>query len=175
MCPPPPGHPLAEILRPLYLTIVNLQLAIDIKATQWENDLQHLLFNYDQTNDNATKQVLWAKYKQVHMVNKYINIFDGLDEEIGDKENEEEDLYEGSYLTDDNAQLRANRARPSIRASSNSPSIVTPTATEEEFNLPFPSRIVTNVYSENFKEDFDPPFPSRISNNVTTNLPTWNK
>jgi hypothetical protein len=41
---PLPKHPPAPILRPLYLEIVNRQLAMEIKRSEWENDLQNLFF-----------------------------------------------------------------------------------------------------------------------------------
>ena len=64
--PPPIGHPLAPILRPLYLNIVNRQLAIEIKNAEWQNDLQHLFF--DDRTDIATpkKHVCWAETIEVH-------------------------------------------------------------------------------------------------------------
>ena len=165
--PPLPKHPLAPILRPLYLEIVNCQLAMETKRIEWENDLQNLFFGDRQETAVEKKQVHWADAVQVFELEEH---------------EEEEELYQ-IHNSNDRSDSGKTHVSPSglDPASVNkcSPSFphqlvkdnisINP---ESDFEVPFPSRLTLEFEPENSEEAFSPPFPTRQKENKGSHTTT---
>ena len=143
--PPLPKHPLAPILRPLYLEIVNRQLTMEIKRSEWENDLQNLFFGDQQEAAIEKKRVHWADAVQVFELEEH---------------EEEEDLYQAEPDKERKGQIRNDDDRSDSCRKRVSPSGLDP-ASVERFSPPFPHRFVKDNASINRESDFEVPFPSR--------------
>ena len=163
---PLPNHLLAPILRPLYLGIVNRQLAMEIKGSEWENDLQDLLFGDRQDTAIEKKRVHWAESIQVF--------------ELEEHEGTEE-LYQEEHDKEKEGQIRNNNnqtvnCKTCVSSSSLDPAPIeeisppflhqlvkdgTSIGPESEFEVPFPSRPTFKFEPEISEEEFSPPFPTR--------------
>ena len=143
--PPLPNHPLASILQPLYLEIVNRQLAIEIKRSEWENDLQDLLFGDRQDIATEKKRVHWADSVQVFELEEH----ERGEELYQDEPNKEKE----EWIHNDNDQ--SVNCNACVSPSSLGPPPV------KEFSPPFPHRLVKDDASIGPECEFEVPFPSR--------------
>ena len=145
--PPLPKHPLAPILRPLYLEIVNRQLAMEIKRIEWENDLQNLFFGDQQETATEKKRVHWADAVQVFELEEH---------------EEEEELYQDEPDKEKEEQIHNYNDRSDSCKKHVSPSGLDP-ASVDKFSPPFPHQLVKDNTSINPESDFEVPFPSRLT------------
>jgi hypothetical protein len=115
-----------------------------------DNLIEHAEVALEEARDN--RQLQWAEFADMRIVNRYINLLDGpdeMDDNFEDEEdsNSEDDLYGDPYPTDNEPEIQESSERSTLRSS-------TPTS--------------SSGHSETAEEEFDPPFPSRAKPDIMT-------
>ena len=161
--PPPIDHPLAPFLRPLYLHIVNQQLAIEIEEARIIPEVRQSPVTAPSAESKSNKSVHWNDVKEEIIVERYIGIKDGLDEDQEQWEDfeleEDEDFHGEAYDADDEAHSTRVPNYSDFQPGTSYSVPIAPAEVEEDFIVPFPSRIPTNTSISGPKDDFDLPFP----------------
>ena len=136
---------------------------MEIKRSEWENDLQDLLFKDRQDTAIEKKRVHWAESIQVFELEEHKGT-EELYQEESDKEKE-------GQICNDNEQTV--NCKTCVSSSSLDPAPIkeifpsflhqldASIGPESEFEVPFPSRPTFKFERETSEEEFSPPFPTR--------------
>jgi hypothetical protein len=142
------------MLKFVYLNYLKYLPTIDRRAIpflrdDWRiNDLPQASDKFPIVEEtDHTKQVRWDTTPKIRIVERYINIQDGLDDEGNQFEDFEleDDLYEENYHADTEHQAKESSMRSTI-------------------SIPIP----ISPIAKDTVEDFDPPFPPRTNTGDTS-------